>query len=270
MNLTISGLTAQQHDRLVKAEIRCRPPSESDFVSLLEEDIAKKITLMENSSDKHFYSMEDDITNEIVGALITLGYDASEQTKTNGAVDITVKNGDYKWIAEAKIGNSDYAIFEGFLQLLTRYIKRDTQAGVLIYYKKIGATIELSKFVTYLKEKKWKKSKLIANSETAMEIIDFVFDEIQIINKTDNSFTLLTKTTSGNNIKVKVFSADFYFCPVDKSGRNAGKINKNAAHNELMILHQQWKESNYEELNLDTLKCVLSRISQYDSGDYLQ
>lgn len=268
LKLEIDNLSIQEHQRLIKCFRRKSPLSEDDFIQLLEEDIDNGLKMMEKSSEKNYCAREDDITGELVGHMICLGYDASEQTKKNGAVDLTVKSEQYEWIAEAKRGTSNLNIFEGFLQLLTRYVKQDKNAGILIYYQKKGAVKELKKFITYLEDKSWLKSKGINKNEISLANIKELFNEMEINNITDNSFDMSTQTTSGRNIKVRIFSADFYFHPSDKSGRDAQRIQVENAKVKLMDLHHYWKENSYENFDIDTLNNALDLLYQFENGDY--
>ena len=103
--------------------------SYEDFLDVLYKKLRGIFIKLEHSRDKYFSHDEDAITGVIAGRLEEAGYYASEQTKQNGAVDLTVKLGDHKWIAEAKIAYSNSKILEGLLQLLTRYAARDKSAG---------------------------------------------------------------------------------------------------------------------------------------------
>ena len=82
--------------------------TESDFHNQLFKDIEEIIKTMESSSDKYYCDDEDKLSHTIVTSLGHFGYRATEQTKKNGSVDITVttktNGGEFVWIAEAKIG----------------------------------------------------------------------------------------------------------------------------------------------------------------------
>jgi hypothetical protein len=268
LKLVLEDLNLHEHQRLVNCHKRKSPISEDDFVQLLEEDIDSQLKMMEKSSEKNFCAREDDITGELVGHLICLGYDASEQTKKNGAVDLTVKSEKYEWIAEAKRGTSNLNIFEGFLQLLTRYVKQDKNAGVLIYYQKPGAVKALKQFINYLNNKSWLNSKGIAKNEIALQYIEELFSRMEISAITDNSFSMKTDTLSGRSINIKVLCADFYFYPRDKSGRDAQRIKVENAKLALMNLHHSWKESSYEDFDIAALSQTLDLLYEFENGDY--
>lgn len=254
--------------RLLLCHKRQNPESENEFVQLLISDIETCLEMMENSSDKHFCAREDDITSELVGNLVCLGYDASEQTKKNGAVDLTVKHLNYKWIAEAKRGSTNLKIFEGFLQLLTRYIKRDRNAGILIYYQKENSINEFKGLVNFFGEKKWLESKSLKKDLLKLNIIAAIFNTVRIENIKDTSFDLFVTIPSGQEVKIRVMCANFHFDPVDCSGRNAQRIHTENAKIYLMNLFHSWRESDYENFEKCLLDDALERLYKFENGDY--
>jgi len=268
LTLQIPNLSPKDHKRLVKCHQRKYPQSNDEFVLLLEEDIFDCLLRMEKSSEKHYSAREDDITSELSGNLICLGYDASEQTKKNGAVDLTVKSEEYEWIAEAKRGTSNLHIFEGFLQLLTRYVKQDKNAGILIYYQKKGAITQFRSFIEYLSQKEWATSTNILKNTIASEEIEQLFSEMKVGNITDISFDLYTQSISGAMIKVKVFSANFYFNPLDKSGRDAQRVQYNNAKLRLMESHHNWQKNEYKNFDVKALDELLNVLFQFENGDF--
>lgn len=65
-----------------------------------------------------------------------MGYKASHDTFHNGHVDIYVQYKHFIWLGEAKIYGSPTKVFDGFLQLTTRYSSSSSDnyhGGMLIY-----------------------------------------------------------------------------------------------------------------------------------------
>ncbi|HFF8975884.1 TPA: hypothetical protein ACGE6V_002927 [Serratia marcescens] len=225
--------------------------SEDDFISTLYTDIASIIKLIESSSDKYYCDDEDKLSHSIVSSLIHLGYRASEQTKKNGSVDITVYSKDdvYEWIAEAKIGYGNQKIFEGLLQLLTRYIKRDNHAGVFIYYQKAKSTFYFKDWLKYLHERKWtdycskqgtlnKVSPLLQHlnpNQCPTVAGDCCFADVNVIKP------------SSDNLNIRFFYIDVHHEPLDKSGVNNQSIAYGQAKNKIRDLYNMWREGNYDE-----------------------
>jgi hypothetical protein len=65
---------------------------------------------------------EDALTNDIIGLLVALGFDASHDADCNGHCDIVIKGVDgFLWLAEAKIHSNYNWLLKGLKQLCTRY-----------------------------------------------------------------------------------------------------------------------------------------------------
>ncbi|KAF5032099.1 hypothetical protein DSECCO2_620830 [anaerobic digester metagenome] len=102
-----------------------------DAIESIVERIARNPQHMRGKS-------EDQITNDIVMQLQTIGFDASFDTVTGGHCDITVKGqGGHIWLGEAKIARTLDWLLQGFQQLDTRYMPggvTSSSGGILIYY----------------------------------------------------------------------------------------------------------------------------------------
>ncbi|MBH0077033.1 hypothetical protein I6F48_16020 [Pseudoalteromonas sp. SWYJ118] len=256
-------LSSAHKNRLLCVSKRMRADSYDEFVTFLEKDISEQFVRMESASDKHYCAKEDSITNELAGNLINLGYDdADEQTKKNGAVDLTVSSSGYTWIAEAKLGKSNPQVFEGLLQLVTRYVKRDKQAGLLVYCQKAGAVTFFTNFSNYLKNKKWQQSATIAKDAKQLQKINNSFNSLTISNKEDYSFDLIVNKPSGVDLKVKCICLDVAHEPMDASGRAANSLKLENARLDLIQIFEDWKETDFEDLDQAKLKIAL--------GDFLE
>lgn len=82
---------------------------------------------------------EDALTNDIIGLLVALGFDASHDTDCNGHCDVVIKGVDgFLWLAEAKIHSSYEWLRKGIRQLLTRYstgMPGQDDGALIIYCK---------------------------------------------------------------------------------------------------------------------------------------
>ncbi len=112
-----------------------------EFVSMLQLDVEDILDSLENSAPHYFDDGEDKITSAIVGRLVDIGYVATQETDTNGHVDLTVTSRYLKftWLGEAKLDNGAAYLWGGWLQLTTRYSKAtesDCCGGILVYMKK--------------------------------------------------------------------------------------------------------------------------------------
>lgn len=247
----------KKQDLAIELHKRSLFRDEQDFIDTLYSDITEIITLLEHSSDKYYCDDEDKLSHTIVTSLIHLGYKATEQTKKNGSVDITVhsRDGVYEWIAEAKIGYGNQKIFEGLLQLLTRYVKRDKHAGLFIYYQKAKSAYYFNDWIKYLHNSNWVKycnkqgtypkvSPLLGHlsSKPCPKVkVGDCFADIDVIKP------------SQENLNIRCFYVDIHHDPLDKSGVANQSIARGQAKNEIRNLYHTWKEGCFDESMIDTL-----------------
>ncbi|ADU71573.1 hypothetical protein [Pantoea sp. At-9b] len=218
------------------------PFNEELFVSELYDVVLEAIREIENTSDKYFCEDEDKITNLIAMYLRAKGYDATEQTKSNGSVDLTVRdrNNRFRWLAEAKRGNSYSGVFEGMLQLMTRYVTNDKNAGFFIYYQKSNPQRFLNNWYNYLNLGEYSDYKKIEN---CMDEVDKYFVKNPLasaLSETINYFDYVGRTKYGNEVKVRNFIANLHFNPVDKSGRGNASILRGQSKNKIVESCETW------------------------------
>jgi cell pole-organizing protein PopZ len=111
---------------------------EDDLIRNLYKDIDKVISQIQENPGVRQQDNEDRLTIEIVDQLRSLGHEASHDTKIGGHADIVVRKNDFLWLGEAKIYQHNNNLWEGFLQLLTRYSTGDfnqENGGLLIYIR---------------------------------------------------------------------------------------------------------------------------------------
>ncbi len=130
---------------------------EDDLIRNLYKDIDKVISQIQANPELRQDDNEDRLTIDIVDQLYILGYNASHDTKIGGHADIVIRKNDFLWLGEAKIyGDNNNYLWEGFLQLTTRYsIGDDNQqnGGLLIYIRQEDASSIMKKWQNYLLEK---------------------------------------------------------------------------------------------------------------------
>lgn len=194
----------------------------NDFIEALhyalENLVIVKLEEKKNILEKH----KDEV---LISAMITenlnnLFYEAVNEARNNGAVDITVSKGIHKWLGEAKIYYDNPSLIEGFRQLSSRYSNASNinanQGGFLIYnfrpntknlidiYKKIATPIlseEFSNFNYY---------------DCDVHPLRFYSSHIE--------------ESSGLTYTVKHFPISLNFNPIDKSGLN--RKDKESSHQE--------------------------------------
>ena len=129
---------------------------EDDLIRNLYKDIDKVISQIQENPGVRQQDNEDRLTIEIVDQLRSLGHEASHDTKIGGHADIVVRKNDFLWLGEAKIYQHNNNLWEGFLQLLTRYSTGDfnqENGGLLIYIRgQKDASSIMQKWQKYLLE----------------------------------------------------------------------------------------------------------------------
>ena len=129
---------------------------EDALIRNLYKDIDKIISQIQENPELRQDDNEDRLNIEIVDQLRSLGHEASHETKINGNVDIVVRKNDFLWLGEAKIYRGNNSLWEGFLQLTTRYSIGDfnqENGGLLIYIREEDASSIMQKWQKYLIEK---------------------------------------------------------------------------------------------------------------------
>ncbi|EHU7970086.1 TPA: hypothetical protein ROA69_001790 [Escherichia coli] len=241
---------------------------EASFIETLYSDIEVIIKLMEQSSDKYYCDDEDKLSHTIVASLVHLGYDATEQTKKNGSVDITVrpKNGGYTWIAEAKIGYGNQKIFEGLLQLLTRYVKRDNHAGMVIYYQKSKSSYHFKQWLKYIYNHEWKDYCTKKGSlKKATPLLSHLKSTVCPKVKQGCCYAdidVIQPSTDG--LKLRCFYIDVHHDPIDSSGLKNKSIAFGQAQNRIRDLYHLWKTGQFDGSMIDEL---FEEIKIYHSNE---
>jgi len=177
----------------------------NQFIELLYKDIDDIIYQIQENPELRQKDGEDRLTIDIRDQLRRLGYDAAHDSKFGGHADLLVKKGNFTWIGEAKIHSSYNYLWEGFLQLTTRYSTGDSNqrdGGIFIYIrqKNVSAIIE-----------KWK------NHLLSKELPDFNSEACE--NREISFFSTHKHEGSGQDFRIKHIPVILYFQPQDKSGR---------------------------------------------------
>lgn len=126
------------------------------FVHALYITIDKIIYGIEENPELTLNDSEDRITVEIKRGLRLIGYEASHDQKVGGHTDLLVRYSEFLWIGEAKFDNSLGYIFEGWLQLNSRYSTGGSNqggGGILIYIRREKAAKLMEDWKQYLSRK---------------------------------------------------------------------------------------------------------------------
>lgn len=131
--------------------------SYDDFIDTFYDDIDQCVIEIERNRELRQESGEDLISVDIVSMLKVIGYNATHDAKTGGHVDLTVHHAKgYEWLGEAKIHSTYDYLYEGFLQLCTRYSTGSPTSscgGILAYIKTHDASSVMANWRATLHEK---------------------------------------------------------------------------------------------------------------------
>jgi HEAT repeat protein len=178
---------------------------EDDLIRNLYKDIDKVISKIQENPELRQEDKEDRLTIDIVNQLSLLGYDVSHDTKIGGHVDIVVRKNEFLWLGEAKIYKDNNYLWEGFLQLVTRYSTGDynqENGGLLIYIRHKNASSIMQKWQNYLITKSLPDFSLRPCKMRSLAFISTHKHE-----------------RSGQAFHVRHIPVMLHFAPTDKSGR---------------------------------------------------
>lgn len=137
----------------------CHSSSADQKVEALERILDKIYDQL--TANRRYYQgdSEDKLTINIVEKLQAIGIHASHDTDVGGHCDIVVEsdNGDFRWLAEAKIHSSYDWLLKGFMQLATRYgvaTQGKDRGEVIIYCRNENARQVLEKWLEFLARNK--------------------------------------------------------------------------------------------------------------------
>ncbi|MEL6441792.1 MAG: hypothetical protein AAFQ80_21385 [Cyanobacteria bacterium J06621_8] len=218
MDGDIENLTIAEYRKLEKIfpefgrfATRLTAKSYDDFTNTLYQDIDEIISQIQENAEYRQKDSEDRLTIDIRDQLNRLGYNASHESKHRGHADIIVENKrkDFIWIGEAKIHRSYDYLWEGFLQLTTRYSTGDCdqkEGGIFIYIKVKKAKSVIERWQKFLSEK---------------NLTNYLLEPCKM--RELSFFSTHEHGVSGMNFKVRHMPVLLYFKPEDDSGRNKKK-----------------------------------------------
>lgn len=93
------------------------------------------IAIVEQSGNRYYSFGEEELNSLLAGLMMGQSFSASTEKNRRGKIDITIEYGDFSWLVEAKLGKTNNYIFEGLLQILTRYATSEPDFGLLVYFQ---------------------------------------------------------------------------------------------------------------------------------------
>lgn len=177
-----------------------------EFVESLHKDIDEIIILIEDNREL-VQNSEDEITIAIVRHLKHIGYTATHETKSGGHVDVMVTKKEYTWFGEAKIYKGNSNLWQGILQLATRYSvskPNKNTGGLLIYTYNENVKDLMNEWKIYMSN----QTEFSNYSQTDCPKNPLAF------------FSIFDHSVTGLPYTVRHIPACFYFEPKDKSGQS--------------------------------------------------
>lgn len=204
LNLTLSqiGKLCPQLEQFIERQF---VSSYEEFVTVLYKDIDFAVSMMQENPELRQNDGEDRLTIDIKNILVSFGYNATHDEKHIGHTDLLVRKPPFVWIGESKIHSSYEYLWQGFLQLTTRYsVATDEQkeGGVIIYIFNKNAQNVMSSWQEHL---------------TNQLLPDFHAEKCK--NRELAFFSQHTHDKSGLPFKVRHMPVLLYFNPEDRSGR---------------------------------------------------
>ena len=180
------------------------------FVDYVEDEISGCIQQLECNPEHHCNKGEDEVTISIRDMLVMKGVDAEHDVQHGGHVDLFIKQGSWKYHAEAKIYKGLVNSYEGWLQLTTRYASGNpcNKGCILLYLQKHAGTLDVMN--------DWK-----GHVEGKVEDINVDFCSV-------NPLSLVSSHTlerTGLPYYIRHIPVSLYFKPQDKSGKSSQKYN---------------------------------------------
>lgn len=194
--------------------LRCRlllwkfeRPTYDDWASSVEEVVFGQIAVLARKSHLLQGLSEDQLTAFLILSIEGLGLTATSQV-VNGNCDVVVSfDRTYMWIAEAKIFKGVGSIWEGYLQLSTRYatsLPGSSRGGMLVYCFSQDAASQCIKWRGHL-------AKMDGGCSVKLSEHPLVFSSES------------NGPNTGLPFKVAHFVFPLFHRPLDKSGRGAKK-----------------------------------------------
>lgn len=106
------------------------------FIESLYIELIRCFEKLEGNANQHVEKDETGISSEVMMFLEGARYRCSTESNSNGHVDLTVEEGQFKWLGEAKIHKGNEWTFHGFEQLVMNYSTGRPNAchGAIIVY----------------------------------------------------------------------------------------------------------------------------------------
>lgn len=125
-----------------------------EFVEIIYQDLDMIIRELEADRHVNHNLGEDQLTTQLKTNLRSRGHDANHEAAHGGNTDLVVRHPQgFVWLGEAKIAEGSSYLYEGYLQLTTRYATGSNtgqQGGILIYIRTPNANRTMTRWKSHL------------------------------------------------------------------------------------------------------------------------
>ena len=238
------------------------PQGFDEFCRSVRLALKSAVQSVEKNADKYYNLSEEQLSTTISLLLERSGFSAKNEPSNRGHVDILVEKDDYSWLIEAKIGYNNHKIFEGLLQLTSRYLTNQKSACLLLYFKKRDVKSDFSKWKTFIEQKEWIG---YATDNNILEECSFSLHETTV--KPDSNFANYgfisdIKTTAGESVDIYHVGVNLYYRPFDSSGRD-GKLLKKE-HAKIFLEHLYHGRDTKENVDLSQVYTAINDYFDFD------
>lgn len=191
--------------------------------------LRESVNSLEVNADKYYNQSEEQLSTTIALLLESAGFKTKNEPSARGHIDIYVEKDGFKWLIEAKIGYNNTKIFEGLLQLCSRYLTNQRSACLLLYFKKRNIKEDFQSWKDYLTNKTWLS---YASTKGIAEDCELCLSGTNI--KSDQycfgyGFISAVNSTAGEPIDIYHIGANLHYKPFDTSGREGEQLRKEQA-----------------------------------------
>lgn len=205
------------------------PQGFDEFCRSVQSTLNGAIQSLEKHADKYYNLSEEQLSTTISLLMEKAGYKTKNEPSNRGHVDIFVEKDDYEWLIEAKIAYNNHKIFEGLLQLTSRYLTNQKSACLLLYFKKRDIKSDFDKWKKFIAKKEWLE---YAQANNILEDCIFSLNETKVKAAPacfGYGFMTDIKTTAGETVDIYNIGANLYYRPFDTSGRDGRALKKEHA-----------------------------------------
>ncbi|MEZ8065768.1 hypothetical protein AB4516_00810 [Vibrio sp. 10N.222.54.F12] len=234
-----------------------------DFIYVLYEKLDKYIQAIENDADQMLGKDEDALTSEIIRQLNASElFDAESQVKRGGgAVDLVVKGFGHEWIAEAKKLTTNDKVFEGILQLVTRYVRQDQKAGLLVYIQSGNFADKVKNWKNFLSEQgSWKTYVEQRVEVEYRDDITKLFESHDFLEHQPYTSDAKIALDRGTDLNIRHFFCNLVYKPMDKSATQAKKVREGLAMESLREIYDHSTSVTPKAIDVTEVQNALSLL----------